>query len=139
MPLARVTPRPALPVERVLELAPDEYAVELRGTWRDVPEGEPIQFSEPELVILAQNGDHQRAFPVTAVETREGRTLLHCSRHPGFQYDRKSRVLKEAFTPFLTVKGRAEVTLPSRVWLRSDDGGEWEVRGTDRVSVINSQ
>jgi len=73
---------------------------------------------------------------VTAVETREGKTLLRCSRHPGFEYDRKLRVLQEAFTPFLTVKGKAEVTLPSRVWARWTAGGECEVRGTDPASVV---
>ncbi len=127
-----VSSRPALAVEGVREEGEDRFAVVLDGTWADIPDS--LVFTEPELVILSQGGGHHRAFPVRAVESVGDQTLLRCGRHPGFSYDRKSEVLREPFTPFLTVEGRAEVRLMSRVWLRSSEDG-WQVRTTDTVTI----
>ena len=129
-----VSVRPPLAVEGVREEGEDRVALVLDGTWADIPEGSQFVFAEPELVILSQDGNHRRAFPVAAVETVGGRTLLHCSYHPGFSYDGNSEVLKEQFTPFQTVEGRAEVRLMSRVWMRSGKD-RWQIRATDAVSV----
>ncbi len=127
-----VSDRPALAVQDVAEEGEDRFALVLDGTWADVPDS--LVFTEPELVILSQDGGHHRVFPVVAVERVGDQTLLRCTRHPGFEYDRQSGVLKELFTPFQTLEGKADVTLPSRVWLRSDGDG-WRVRTTDAVSI----
>ena len=134
-----VSERPALPVVGVRKLADGTLAVALDGAWTDVSEGEPLTFGEPELAVLSQDGCSHRAFPVERVTTNGGETLLHCTRHPGVEYDRESETLWEILTPFQTVKGRAEVRLPSRVWLRSkaDQPGDWEVRTTDAIAVGN--
>ena len=130
----QVSARPPLAVEGVTSRGEGRLAVVLDGTWADIPENKPLVFTDPEPVILSQEGSHHRAFPVEAVETAGGRTLLHCTRHPGFAYDRQSGVLKELFTPFQTLEGKAEVRLPSRVWLRSHGEG-WQVRTTNAVSI----
>ncbi len=130
-----LSPRPALPLEEVREREGDNAVLVLNGVWADIPEDRPLQFETPELVILSQNGGHQRAFPIQAVEREGNRTRLRCSRHPGFDYD--SGVLREIATPFQVVEGKAEVRLLSRVWARSNVArkGVWEVLTTDAVTV----
>ncbi len=132
-----LSPRPPLPVEEVREQEGDNALLVLNGVWTDIPEDRPLQFEEPELVILTQNGGHQRAFPIQAVEREGSKTLLRCSRHPGFDYDRESGVLREITTPFQVVEGRAEVTLPNRTWVRSRVARPdvWKVRSTNAVSI----
>ena len=134
-----VTPRPPLPAEQVVKLGEDDYAVVLDGHWDDVTEGRPRTFAEPEHAILSQNGVNSRAFPIKAVEIKDGNARLRCARHPGFEYSRNDRVLKEVFTPFNTVQGRALVTLPSRVLIRmpSPRPATWRVRTTDPVRVAS--
>ena len=132
-----VAPRASLPVLGVQETDEAGHAVVLDGTWPDIVEGQPLVFPEPEMVILAQDGARQRAFPVDSVMTSGGRTVLSCSRHPGFEYDPESGVLKDVFTPFQSSTGEAEISLPSRVYLKTDgDGpGTWLVRTTDAVAI----
>lgn len=89
------------------------------------------------MVILSQNGDHQRAVPIQAVQTEGDSTLLHCSR-PGFEYHRQQEVLKETVTPFQTVEGKASITLPGRTWLQSS-GSDWQVRTTEQVRIGTSR
>jgi hypothetical protein len=132
-----VAPRVSLPVLEIRETAEAGYAVVLDGTWPDIVEGQPLVFPEPELVILAQDGTRQRAFPVDSVATSGGRTVLNCSRHPGFGYDTESLVLRDVFTPFQSSTGRAEISLPSRVHLETDKDWSvaWVVRTTDVVMI----
>ena len=144
-----VAARPALPVAEVLQLDQSEFAVELRsgwteedgaplaGGWKDVTTLHPLVFDPPEHVILSQDGGSRRAFPVRAAEMRGPKLLLRCTRHPGFTYDRGRQTLKELFSPFNEVRGRAVVTLPSRVLLRAeaDKPEVWRVRTTDPVRI----
>ena len=131
--------RPPLAVEGVSQLDEDEYVIRLRGTWDDVLQGKPVELGRPELAFL-RIGDGQRVFPIRAVETKGRRTLLRCTRNPGFTYDSESGALKDTFSPFLTYRGEAEVTLPSRVWLRSSrqKPGVWQIR-TTVPAVVGSQ
>ncbi len=131
-----ISDRSPLLLEKVTKQDGERVLI-LSGTWKDIPRNKPLVFPEPELVILSQNSGQRRAFPVKSVETEEGQTLLRCTRHPGFEYDPDAGVLKEVFFPFHTVEGKAEVTLPSRVWIRSDTDqpGVWEVRTTNTITL----
>ncbi|MSS70246.1 MAG: hypothetical protein EXS64_02030 [Candidatus Latescibacteria bacterium] len=132
-----ISRRPALPVAEVCCADGKGYSVILDGTWTDIPDGAPLEFPEPELVILTQDSGHSRVFPVDAVERKGDRTLLRCSRHPGFAYDAATGTLRETFVPFHEIDGKAEATLPSRVWLRShrDRPGVLQVRTTDALLI----
>ncbi|MFW5868049.1 MAG: hypothetical protein ACOCX2_09550, partial [Armatimonadota bacterium] len=125
-----VDAREALPLLGVTE-TDDGWALELDGAWIDSGEGVALAAPDQALVSI---GDGQRVVPVSRVEVRDGRTLLHCPRHPGFSYDADAGVLTDQFSPWLTYEGPATVTLGSRVHLRSDGDG-WRVTSGDRVTV----
>jgi len=129
--------RPALPLENVIERDGGCFDLCLNGTWTDLPDGQSRRFERPELVVV-QVGRGQRVIPIQSIETDGNKTLLKCSRDPGFNYDPKDSVLKDTCSPFVTYRGRAEVSLPSRVWLRKKRGGskEWHVRATDPVTIV---
>jgi hypothetical protein len=113
-------PRPALPVVEVGGRDGEDCVVVLDGLWDGFSEGCPIHLAEPELAILTQDGSSGRAFPVRTVESRRGQMLLHCSRHPGFDFEASANQLREVFTPFGVVDGNAEVRIPNRGWVRYD-------------------
>ena len=131
-----IADRPPLPLTDVNE-RDGGFVVSLKGEWEDTPKGEPLVFGEPEHVLLTDGAGHQRAFPVDSVEFADGRTLLRCSRHPGFEYDTECGVLAERFFPFHRVEGRAEVRIPGRAWVRSDveRSGTWRVRTTASLTI----
>ena len=126
--------RPPLPLTDVVE-RDGSFVVGLKGTWGDIAEGEPLAYAEPELVFLIDGAGHQRAFPVDSVESVDDRTLLRCNRHPGFEYNAGSEVLKERFFPFHTVGGKVLVGLADRMWLRPDASGGWMVRTTGPLTL----
>ena len=132
-----VSPRPPLPVVDVVGGKEKVVEICLDGTWPDVLEGEPWDLGKSEIVTLSQDGDHLRAIPIQGIHTRGTQTFLQCDQHPGFQYDRESRVLREVLTPYNEIAGLAEVRLASRVQLRLGSAGPdaLEVRTTDTVSV----
>ena len=132
----KMSRRQPLPVEATV-VSGKEHVLQLGGVWSDIPEDKPLVFGEPELIILTQDGRHHRAFAVNAVARKGSKTLLRCARHPGFTYDAATGILKEVFTPFHIIKGKAEVTLPSRVRLSAtaEEPGNWRVRTTDRVLI----
>ena len=129
-----VEKRPALSLMEVVLLGGDKHALRLNGTWDDIPEAHSIRFADPEMVAV-NIGDHQRVCPVTEVETAGGKTLLHCPRHPGFEWDEEKQQARALFSPYLTISGPATATLPSRLWLRRDGDGPWQVRCTDTVTI----
>ncbi len=128
-----VTRRAPLPVAEVVPLEEDRWGVVLDGRWDDVTAESPRLFDQAEQVILDQDGT-RRAFPVTSVTVRDGRSLLVCERDPGFDYDASDRVLRDRFSPFNTVSGEALVELPSRVRV-VQKGGRTTVVATDSVTV----
>ena len=113
-----VVDRPPLPLIDVVERV-GSFVLSLDGVWKGIPAGSPLAFQEPEYVLLTDGAGHQRAFPVDSVESDDARTLLRCSRHPGFVYDKGSEVLKELFYPFQTVEGKAKVRFSTRAWVRT--------------------
>ena len=130
-----VDPHTALPVVDVGRGEAGGFVVRLDGTWPGVGEG--LTFDSPRLAML-DVGQGQRVFPVSSLAVASGHTRLRCARDPGFTYDGKTRTLADTFSPFLTYRGRAMVRLPSRVWLRREGQGPWQVRGT-MPAVVNGK
>ncbi|MDA0746782.1 MAG: heparinase II/III family protein [bacterium] len=132
-----ITLRSALPLNK-LHLRPDNrIALVLDGTWPDIDPDRPRTFSEPEPVLLTQNGAHGRAIPVTAIETHNNQTHLVCAHAPGFTYNRSTGCLVDTVSPFQTTLGEATVNLFSRVHLRMDSSGKAQIRTTDVVRINN--
>lgn len=108
-------PRPSLPLERVVRQGEEEYLLELDGVWPNITPDNPLVFDEPEYALISQNGGGTHSVPIKSVSTKGRKTLLHCTRHPGFDYDPATGTLREVFTPFNTIVGKAFVNLPHRV------------------------
>jgi hypothetical protein len=129
--------RPSLPVHSVTALGNGKYVVALKGRWDQTTDGQTRAFGQPELFILTQKGGHHRAFPVNSIRVVSNKTLLDCSRHPGFEYDADKQLLQEVFKPFLSTQGEATVSYPSRAWLRQggDRSDDWRIQSADRVRL----
>ncbi|MFW6060958.1 MAG: hypothetical protein ACODAQ_12325, partial [Phycisphaeraceae bacterium] len=120
-------------IARATEAVAGEHVLVLRGDWPGLEAGDTVEFDEPVHAILAQNGSHHRAIPVTAVTAGEGAVRLRCERHPGFVY--AAGVLKEVFSPFNSVRGEARIHLPDRAQLhRVDEDSAWRI--VDQTSPI---
>ena len=129
-----LSPRPELAVSEVRRNG-DQSVIVLEGRWDGI--AGLYEFSEPELAMLVQEGANGRAFPIRAWERRGDETLLYCSRHPGFEYDRSSHLLREVFTPFEVVEGKAAVSVPSRACVRYQVGrpSAYEVRTNCEIRI----
>ena len=127
-----------LPLERVARGLGGEYRVELTGSWPACEPAAGLGEGVPNMALLTQEGGRARAFPFDRVEAREdGRVGLLCSADPGFAYDARAGELRDTFSPFNVIGGRARVRLFSRVLLRSATGepGVWRLRATNPVRV----
>ena len=128
-----------LVLNRVIESNKGKFSLELQGRWPGVERGGLIKFDPAELATI-QVGDGQRLVPVDALEIAGEKTVLRCTRHPGFTFDREGEKLKDTFTPYLTYEGKATVRLPSRFHLRSVKGrkGAYLIRSTNPMTIGRS-
>ena len=127
-----------LPLERVARRGRGEFGVELTGSWAACEPEAGLAAGTPRMAVLTQEGGRARAFPFDRIEAQEdGRVGLVCSTDPGFTYDAQAGALRDTFSPFNVLEGRASVRLFSRVSLRSSvsDPRVWRMWTTDTVRV----